>query len=64
MRFSAYAVATAIIASALVIGLGSDYSFAGKSRSAVVRVSQAPSQPVSQPVKLRYYGGPKSPMYP
>jgi hypothetical protein len=61
MRFSVYAVATAIIASALVIGLGSDLSFAGKSRSVVVRVSQAPP---TQPVKLRYYGGPKSPMYP
>jgi hypothetical protein len=60
MRFSAHAVATAIVASALVIALGSDYGFAGKSRSVVVKVSQAPSQPV----KLRYYGGPKSPMYP
>jgi hypothetical protein len=60
MRFSAYAVATAVVACALVIGLGSDYSVAGKSRSVVVKVSQPPSQPV----KLRYYGGPKSPMYP
>ncbi len=60
MQFSAYAIATAIVASALVFGLGSDYSFAAKSRSVVVRVSQPPSQPV----KLRYYGGPKSPMYP
>jgi hypothetical protein len=60
MRLSAYAVAAAIVASALVIGLGSDYSFAGKSRSVVAKVAQAPSQPV----KLRYYGGPKSPMYP
>jgi hypothetical protein len=64
MRFSAYAVATAIVASALVIGFGSDYSFAGKSKPVVVKVSQASSQPISQPVKLRYYGGPKSPMYP
>jgi hypothetical protein len=63
MRFSAYSVA-AIVASVLLIGLGSDYSFAGKSKSVVVRVSQASSLPVSQPVKLRYYGGPKSPMYP
>jgi hypothetical protein len=60
MRFSAYAVATAIVARALVIGLGSDYGFAGKSRTVVVKVSQASSQPV----KMRYYGGPKSPMYP
>ena len=64
MRLSAYAVATAIIAGALVVGLGSDYGFAGKSRAVAVRVSQAPSPPASQPVKLRYYGGPKSPMYP
>jgi hypothetical protein len=64
MQFSAYAVATAIVASALVIGFGSEYSFAGKSKSGVVRVSQASSPPISQPVKLRYYGGPKSPMYP
>jgi hypothetical protein len=63
MRFSAYAVVTAIVASALVIGLGSAHSFAGKSRSVVVKVSQA-SQASNQPVKLRYYGGPKSPMYP
>jgi hypothetical protein len=60
MRFSAYAVATVIVASALVIGLGSDCSFAGKSRAVAVKVSQASTQPV----KLRYYGGPKSPMYP
>jgi hypothetical protein len=60
MRLSAFAVATAIIASALVIGLGSDLSFAGKSRVVAVKVSQAQSQPV----KMRYYGGPKSPMYP
>jgi hypothetical protein len=61
MRFSlAYAVATTIVASALVIGFGGDSSFAGKSRTVVVKVSQPPSQPV----KLRYYGGPKSPMYP
>jgi hypothetical protein len=60
MRFSAYAVATAIVASALVMGLGSDHSFASKSRPVVVKVSQASNQPV----KLRYYGGPKSPMYP
>jgi hypothetical protein len=63
MRFSAYEVATAIVASALVIGLGNAHSFAGKSRSVVVKVSQA-SQASNQPVKLRYYGGPKSPMYP
>jgi hypothetical protein len=57
--FICYAVAITVVASALVV-LGSDCSFAGKSRSVAVKVSQAPSQPV----KLRYYGGPKSPMYP
>jgi hypothetical protein len=60
MQFSlSYVVAITIAAGALVV-LGSDCSFAGKSRSAVVKVSQASTQPV----KLRYYGGPKSPMYP
>jgi hypothetical protein len=61
MRFSlAYAVAVTIVAGALVIVIGSGCSFAGKSRPVVVKVSQASSQPV----RLRYYGGPKSPMYP
>jgi hypothetical protein len=63
MRFSAYAVATAIVVSALVMGLGSAHSSAGKSKPVVVKVSRA-SQASNQPVKLRYYGGPKSPMYP
>jgi hypothetical protein len=59
MRFSlACVLVTTIVASALVIGFGSDYSFAGKSRTVVVKVSQP------QTVKLRYYGGPKNPMYP
>jgi hypothetical protein len=57
-----YVVAvTALVAGALVVGLGSDASYAAKSKQVVVRVSQASP---SQPVRLRYYGGPKSPMYP
>jgi hypothetical protein len=52
---------TALVAGALVLVLGSDASYAAKSKQVVVRVSQAPP---SQPVRLRYYGGPKSPMYP
>jgi hypothetical protein len=59
---TAYVVAvTTFVAGAFVLGLGSVASHAAKSKSVVVRVSQAPSQ---QPVRLRYYGGPKSPMYP
>jgi hypothetical protein len=61
MRFSAYVVATGIVVSALVIGFGSEHSFAAKSRTVLVKLSQPPSQ---SPVKLRYYGGPKSPIYP
>jgi hypothetical protein len=63
MQYSkAYVVAvTALVAGALVLGLGNGASYAAKSKPVFVRVSQAP--PV-QPVRLRYYGGPKSPMYP
>jgi hypothetical protein len=59
---TAYIVAVAtLVAGALVLVLSSDASYAAKSKQVVVRVSQAPP---SQPVRLRYYGGPKSPMYP
>jgi hypothetical protein len=59
---TAYVVAvTTLVAGALVLGLGSGASYAAKSKPVVVKVSQAAP---SQPVRLRYYGGPKSPMYP
>jgi hypothetical protein len=63
MQFSiCRAAARAVAASALVIILGSGYSYAdrAKSKPVMAKVSWASSQPV----KLRYYGGPKSPMYP
>jgi hypothetical protein len=63
MQFSiSDAVARTIAAGALVIILGCGYSYADrtKSKPVIAKVSQASSQPV----KLRYYGGPKSPMYP
>jgi hypothetical protein len=53
--------ATTFVASALVVGLGSGASYAAKSKPVVVKVSQAAP---AQPVRLRYYGGPKSPMSP
>jgi hypothetical protein len=64
MQYStAYVVAvTTLVAGALVLGLGSGASYAAKSKPVVVKVSQAAAP--SQPVRLRYYGGPKSPMYP
>jgi hypothetical protein len=56
-----YVVAvTALVAGALV-PLGCGASHAAKSKPVVVKVSQAAP---AQPVRLRYYGGPKSPMSP
>jgi hypothetical protein len=64
MQFSiTYAVAVrAVIATALMIFLGSgcSYAYRVKSKPVATKVSQE----TIQPVKLRYYGGPKSPMYP
>lgn len=44
-----------------VIAAGCSGSEAGARKAAVVKASAAPQE---KPIKLRYYGGPKSPMYP
>jgi hypothetical protein len=48
------------MASALAIMVSSGGSYAAKIKPIVVKAAQ----PSNQPAKLRYYGGPKSPMYP
>jgi hypothetical protein len=63
MQFSiSYAAARAIAAGALVIVLGCGCSYADRAKSKPVLAKV--SRTSSQPIKLRYYGGPKSPMYP
>jgi hypothetical protein len=63
MQSSISCVATrsvAAIALVIILGCGCSYADKAKSKPAMAKVSWASSQPV----KLRYYGGPKSPMYP
>jgi hypothetical protein len=48
------------IAFALIMG-GCTHSDAGARQAALMNASAAPQE---KPIKLRYYGGPKSPMYP
>jgi hypothetical protein len=50
------------LASAIaVIAAGCSNSDAGARKAALMKAKAAPQE---KPVKLRYYGGPKSPMYP
>jgi hypothetical protein len=53
-------VVKTVMASALAIMVSSGGSYAAKIKPIVVKAAQ----PSNQPAKLRYYGGPKSPMYP
>jgi hypothetical protein len=56
-----------VVAGALaMIAAGCINSDARARKAAVAKVSTAPiqSQQPEKPIKLRYYGGPKSPMYP
>ena len=49
-----------------MIAAGCINSDARARKAAVTKASQAPiqSQQPEKPIKMRYYGGPKSPMYP
>lgn len=53
--------ATWLASAIAVIAAGCSDSEAGARKAAVVKASAAPQE---KPIKLRYYGGPKSPMYP
>jgi hypothetical protein len=52
------ASATILTASALSIMIGSSVSYAAKVKPVVFTAAKISNQPI----KLRYYGGPKSPM--
>jgi hypothetical protein len=56
------------LASALALIVTADTSAEAKRRAAIAKKTYAHAAPTpppkQEPVKLRYYGGPKSPMYP
>jgi hypothetical protein len=63
-RIGSFAIVVAGVIAMIVAGcINSD---ARARKAAVAKVSAAPiqSQQSEKPIKLRYYGGPKSPMYP
>jgi ribosomal protein L30E len=66
MKFSvaARAIATGFVAAVVISSVGMAGSLAqiknDKTKSVVAKAAQ---QPQEQKVKLRYYGGPKSPMF-
>jgi hypothetical protein len=63
MHISIFDAGARIVAvSALMVMFGCGCSYADKAKSKMVQAKV--SQASIQPVKLRYYGGPKSPMYP
>lgn len=47
----------------IAVGSTSGYAYAHRAKAKLV-VAAAPQYVHEQPVKMRYYGGPKSPMYP
>jgi hypothetical protein len=47
-----------------VIAAGCTNSDAGTRKAALMKAASAAPAPQEKPVKLRYYGGPKSPRYP
>lgn len=47
----------------VAVGSGTSYAYAHKAKGKLV-VAKAPQYVPEQQVRLRYYGGPKSPMYP
>ena len=53
--------ATWLASAIAVVAAGCSDSEAGARKAAVVKANAAPPE---KPIKLRYYGGPKSPMYP
>ena len=53
--------ATWLASAIAVVAAGCSDSEAGARKAAVVKAN---AQPQEKPIKLRYYGGPKSPMYP
>jgi hypothetical protein len=49
---------------AMTVAVGSTASYAHAHRAMAKSVVEAPQSAPVQQVRLRYYGGPKSPMYP
>jgi len=47
-----------------LIASGCTNSDAGARKAALMRASAAQKQQPQKPIRMRYYGGPKSPMYP
>jgi hypothetical protein len=57
------AIGLTVAATTVVIGSTAGYAYAHKARAKSV-VAKAPQYVPEHQVRLRYYGGPKSPMYP
>lgn len=58
------ALTTGFAVAAMTVAVGSTASYAHAHRAKVKSVMAAPQPAPVQQVRLRYYGGPKSPMYP
>jgi hypothetical protein len=62
---TARALTIGFTAAAMIIAVGSTNSYANTHKAkAKLVAATAPQYVHEQPVKMRYYGGPKSPMYP
>ena len=61
MAVRALTIGFAVVAMVVAVGGTNSYAYTAKTKWVVAKVPQyAPEQNV----KMRYYGGPKSPMYP
>jgi hypothetical protein len=58
------ALATGFAIAAMTVAAGGTASYANVHRAKAKSVVAAPQSAPVQQVRLRYYGGPKSPMYP
>jgi hypothetical protein len=64
-RSTARVLAIGFAAAVMNIAIGNtdSYAYSHKAKAKLI-VAAAPQYANEQPVKMRYYGGPKSPMYP
>ena len=61
---AARVLTVAITVAAMIIAVtGSSYAYTHRAKAKFV-VAAVPQYVHAQPIKMRYYGGPKSPMYP
>jgi hypothetical protein len=65
MQARSLAISLAVMVAAMAVGCGSGEARARKRARPIFHIFHAAqSVPLEKPVRMRYYGGPKSPMYP